>query len=227
MLLLVEERLSDRKLRLAVCAFCRRLWDLLDERSRWVIEVAERYADGDATSSELKKAQGVALARVEAAEFEEWKSGIDDPEYRTTLARHAATRATRHAVAGKSADVFESARIEAVIAAGHAHATDSPVDPAADMVHEGQQKEAAAQVSMIRDLAGNPFSVGKIDFDYSNSAFCVAASIYLDRAFDRLPILADALEDAGCTDAAILDHCRKPGEHARGCWVVDLCLRKE
>jgi len=41
-----------------------------------------------------------------------------------------------------------------------------------------------------------------------------------------MPILADALEDAGCTDAAILEHCRGPGPHVRGCWVVDLILGK-
>jgi hypothetical protein len=54
----------------------------------------------------------------------------------------------------------------------------------------------------------------------------LAKSIYDDRAFDHLPILADALEDAGCTDAAILEHCRGPGPHVRGCWVVDLILGK-
>ena len=55
----------------------------------------------------------------------------------------------------------------------------------------------------------------------------MAQVIYDDRAFDRLPILADALEDAGCDNAAILSHCRGPGEHVRGCWVVDLLLGKE
>ena len=54
----------------------------------------------------------------------------------------------------------------------------------------------------------------------------MAQVIYGDRAFDRLPLLADALEDAGCTDADILGHCRTPGEHVRGCWVVDLLLGK-
>ena len=54
----------------------------------------------------------------------------------------------------------------------------------------------------------------------------IAQTIYDARAFDRLPLLADALEDAGCTDAAILSHCREPGEHVRGCWVVDLLLGK-
>ena len=54
----------------------------------------------------------------------------------------------------------------------------------------------------------------------------MAQSIYDARAFDRLPLLADALEDAGCADADILSHCRTPGEHVRGCWVVDLLLGK-
>jgi hypothetical protein len=54
----------------------------------------------------------------------------------------------------------------------------------------------------------------------------LAQAIYDDRAFDRLPILADALEEAGCTDADILNHCRRPGEHVRGCWAIDLVLGK-
>jgi hypothetical protein len=55
----------------------------------------------------------------------------------------------------------------------------------------------------------------------------LAESVYSDRAFDRLPILADALEEAGCTDAGMLGHLRGPGPHVRGCWVVDLILGKE
>ena len=61
----------------------------------------------------------------------------------------------------------------------------------------------------------------------TSNVTALAQAIYDDRAFDRLPILADALEDAGCTDADILNHCRQPGEHVRGCWVVDLVLGKE
>jgi len=55
----------------------------------------------------------------------------------------------------------------------------------------------------------------------------LAEAIYSDRAFDRLPILADALEDACCTNQDILNHCRQPGVHVLGCWVVDLLLGKE
>jgi hypothetical protein len=55
----------------------------------------------------------------------------------------------------------------------------------------------------------------------------LAQSIYEERAFDRLPILADALEEAGCTNPDILQHCRQPREHVRGCWPVDLLLGRE
>jgi hypothetical protein len=54
----------------------------------------------------------------------------------------------------------------------------------------------------------------------------LAQALYDDRAFDQLPILADALEEAGCTSRDVLDHCRGPGPHVRGCWVVDLVLGK-
>ena len=52
-------------------------------------------------------------------------------------------------------------------------------------------------------------------------------AISAHHAFDRLPVLADALEDAGCTDRAVLDHLRGPGPHVRGCWVLDLLLGKQ
>jgi hypothetical protein len=54
----------------------------------------------------------------------------------------------------------------------------------------------------------------------------LAQALYDDQAFDGLPILADALTDSGCTDDDILNHCRLPGEHVRGCWVIDLLLGK-
>ena len=53
-----------------------------------------------------------------------------------------------------------------------------------------------------------------------------ARAIYDVQAFDQLPVLADALKEAGCDDADILSHCRGPGPHACGCWVVDLVLER-
>jgi hypothetical protein len=55
----------------------------------------------------------------------------------------------------------------------------------------------------------------------------MARQMYDSRDFSDMPVLGDALEEAGCTDADILNHCRQPGEHVRGCWVVDLLLGKE
>jgi hypothetical protein len=81
---------------------------------------------------------------------------------------------------------------------------------------------------IFRDIFGNPFRPVTINPAWRTSnVTALAQSIYADRAFNRMPILADALEDAGCDNADILNHCRQPGEHVRGCWVVDLLLGKE
>jgi hypothetical protein len=55
----------------------------------------------------------------------------------------------------------------------------------------------------------------------------IARRAYEERDFEALPVLADALEDAGCTSEGLLAHCRAGGEHVRGCWAVDLLLGKE
>jgi hypothetical protein len=58
----------------------------------------------------------------------------------------------------------------------------------------------------------------------TSDVLALARGIHRDQAFDRLPILADALQDAGCDDETVLNHCRRPGGHVRGCWVVDLAM---
>jgi len=87
------------------------------------------------------------------------------------------------------------------------------------------------QSGLLRDLFGNPLRPVTINPAWlrwnEGTLRRLAESIYNERAFDRLPILADALEDTGCTDAEILGHCRGPGPHVRGCWVIDLLLGKE
>jgi len=85
----------------------------------------------------------------------------------------------------------------------------------------------ATYIAFLRDLFGNPFrpahSVIPAWRRWNRGAVVrVAEDIAAKQAFEHLPILADALEEAGCTDAAILGHCRGPGPHVRGCWVVDL-----
>jgi hypothetical protein len=88
--------------------------------------------------------------------------------------------------------------------------------------------EPRAQAAIFRDIFGNPFRPVTLNPAWRTSNVpALAQSIYHQRAFDRLPILADALEDAGCDNADILNHCRQPGEHVRGCWVVDFLIGKE
>jgi hypothetical protein len=92
------------------------------------------------------------------------------------------------------------------------------------------QSERAEQARLLRCIFGNPFRPMQADGAWLrwNDATIVkiAEAIYEERCFGDLPILADALEDAGCDNADLLAHCREPGEHVRGCWVVDLLLGK-
>ena len=84
------------------------------------------------------------------------------------------------------------------------------------------------QCVTLRDVVGNPFRTVAFDPAWrSEAAVALAAVIYAEQAFDRLPVLADALEEAGCDDADVLVHCRRPDAvHVRGCWVIDLVLGK-
>ncbi len=81
--------------------------------------------------------------------------------------------------------------------------------------------------SLIRDIFGNPFRPVAFDPRWrTEHTVGLAAKMYEDRDFAAMPILADALEEAGCDSETILSHCREPGVHVRGCWVVDLVLGK-
>jgi hypothetical protein len=120
-------------------------------------------------------------------------------------------------------DDYEEATANAAAAAAHDEAVCGKNQSKAYRI------ERAAQAILLRDILGNPFGV-VITPDptwLTSTVTSLAQAIYTDRAFDRLPILADALEDAGCTNQDILAHCRSNGEHARGCWVVDLLLGRQ
>jgi hypothetical protein len=93
---------------------------------------------------------------------------------------------------------------------------------------QAEAKERSRQADLLRDLFGNPFRPVELDPGWlAPSVVKLAQRIYEDRAFDRMPELADALGAAGCKVAEILSHCRQPGEHVRGCWVIDLILSRE
>jgi len=97
-----------------------------------------------------------------------------------------------------------------------------------DLFGPKRMAEAAQQSEILRDIVGNSFCpVTLIPSWLTSTVVYLARGIYIDRAFDRMPILADALQDAGCDNQGILNHCRQPGFHCRGCWPLDLILGKQ
>ena len=221
MLELLRGTASDRKLRLFACGFCRQIWDrFVESDSRVAVEVAGKYADGYATIKQLTRASKAAEdAILEALRRAGEACGPDEEDDTELSERHYAEQ-------------------EAVMHAGWAEGCAHPDNGWAAAWLVCQEEEDAwiseedqrMQVALLRDVIGNPFRTAKSNRVWStwNESLVsrLAQGIYTDRAFDRLPILADALEDAGCDNTDILAHCRQPGEHVRGCWVVDLLLGK-
>src|SRR5262249_719138 len=98
---------------------------------------------------------------------------------------------------------------------------------AVNAARSGAYAERIAICKLLRDLFGNPFR--PVAFDPAWASFAVtsvAKHVYDRHAWEEMPILGDALEDAGCDDEQVLSHCRDGGEHVRGCWVVDALLGK-
>jgi hypothetical protein len=171
-----------------------------DERSRQAVELAEKLAEGEAGEKERVAAHN-AFPRMNS----------DAVYYSTPPAIYAAAESLAR----------NGERI-LLGTSGHAAAAVATDVGARDA-------ELYAQKDLMSDIGG-PLLFRSIALDGSwltSTVTSLAQAIYTDRAFDRLPILADALEDAGCTSSDILDHCRGPGPHVRGCWVVDLLLAKE
>ena len=205
MLLFLENRRSYRKFRLFAVACCRRIWPLMPEqRSRQIVEVAERDADDVADPEELVEVLDAAPVDLE---------GIDATE----AAAYAAVCDDVQSAAGLSADYAAAAADEVSF---------SPL-PRKITWGTGGIAERAAQAELLRCIFGNPFRPLTLNPSWVTPTVTgLVETIYQERAFDLLPILADALEEAGCDNSDILHHCRGNTSHARGCWVVDLLLAR-
>jgi hypothetical protein len=203
-----QGRLTERRDRYFSCACCRRIWHLLaDEASRTAVRVAEQYLDGLVTLEDLDTASRAA-------------------EVHGGFAADAAAAAAcpRRELGTNGIDVAAYAA-EAVVYADP-HFTSGEADRG-----RAGRAEQSAQADLLRDIMGNPFRPApRVDPMVlawnAGTVVKLAQVIYDERRFTDLPILADALEEAGCTNADILDHCRGLGPHVRGCWVVDAILGK-
>jgi hypothetical protein len=207
MLLFLDNRRSSRKFRLFAVACCRRIWSLMPEqRSRQIVEVAERYADDVADSEDLEEAWDAASVDLD---------GVDNA---TEAAAYAAVDTDEEAAACSAADFAADAADEVSFF--------SPL-PRERCWGTGGVAERAAQAELLRCIFGNPFRPVDLSPSWVTPAVTgLADTIYQERAFDLLPVLADALEEAGCDNAEILHHSRSKTSHARGCWIVDLLLTR-
>jgi hypothetical protein len=191
---------SERKLRLFAVACCRQLLSLSSSQHLvQAVEAAERYADGLGTKAALKRArQGVRVVRHRI------------PAGQTERASEWVALWLAEVAASENAFAGVSPEIRWLSGLGLLGDDDRPYE-----------------VDLLRCIFGNPSRPVGLDPAWvSPTLVALAQTIYEERAFDRMPELADALEDAGCHEAEILDHCRQAGPHVRGCWVVDAVLGK-
>jgi hypothetical protein len=201
---------SERKLRLFAGACCRPVWSLLaNQECRNLVEVSEQFADELASLNELENAREVVEESFRNAQYT-WCLGVEGGS-------DSFLAAARAAETGGHREAANYARHLAL-------ALNSPRQRAA------AEEASAFQCHLIRDLFGNPFRPVTLDPTMltwnGGTVPKLAQVIYDDRRFSDLPILADAFEEAGCSDQDILAHCRSEGSHVRGCWVVDLILGK-
>jgi len=82
-------------------------------------------------------------------------------------------------------------------------------------------------LELLRDVFPNPFRpVNFLPEWLDRNVTGIARGMYASRDFSPMPLLADALQDAGCSNEHVVNHCRSPGPHIRGCWVIEGLLRK-
>jgi hypothetical protein len=200
--------LPRRKHLLASMAILQPLLPLLPVRFRHAVQIAARAADGTSDHRQL----ALALQLCEEAQrmspfgFDE-DSLPTDPEAAEWWAEQAVLTS-----------LSENVRLTS---RGDEEAENALLD--SDTVTMARQ----AAFDCVYGPWENPPSIAPLWLTWNaETVLKIATGIYTDRAFDRLPLLADALEDAGCDNVQILAHCRGPGPHAPGCWVVEVLLEK-
>jgi hypothetical protein len=205
---------TERKLRLYAVACCRRLWSVMEEPCRRSIEVAERFADGQASADEMATAHAAILTRNRGVGGMHRRSPLahEIPTFNAWSAAEGATRIGNVNIA----KTIGEAGLVAILRA--------------DLRTDGPD-----QAILFREVFGNPFApLDSTVCPRTANILTLAASIYEDRNpaegeldATRLAVLADMIEEAGCTCVELLRHLRSEDAHVRGCWVLDLLLGKE
>jgi hypothetical protein len=199
MLEFLQGKVSERKLRLfAAASFA---GGAASELTPDLIATAERRADGTASAAEIERARET---------MENCVRGSVDP------------------FAGASPSAYRYLGLATLFGVGAADDVARGACPGPRCEWPEAIASAADGVALVRSIFGNPFHLVAFSPDWrTDTVLTLARQMYESRDFSAMPILADALQDAGCDSAEILDHCRGPGPHVRGCWVVDWVLGNE
>ncbi len=247
MLEFLKGNISDRKLRLFACACCRRIWNFIaDERSKNAVIAAESFAENSITALELNRTRTIAfevLCSVSGLPIHR-EGRFYDASSAAAAAAYAVTNELNPVLPIQPDDYNTANAIElsanAFVANSFADFVkhDWSLQPNKEAYEftdqhnsiweEARIKELSALTPILREIVGNLFRPVTLDPRWLTSTVVdLAKAIYDERAFDKMPILADALMDAGCDNEEIISHCRSEAAHVRGCWVVDLLLGKE
>jgi len=219
--------LSPRKLNLFTNWCCQILRPYLtDRRSIAAARFADRHADD---RHEHIVAQQALLndARVAVADLTNWaKAAPTNAERRRRRVYVFAAQVAQQAVGDDlpNGGVLSSSHYTAYAVgwANEDHSNDSH-----DRDEHNRSTHLRLQENIFRDIVGNPFLPAEFDPRWrTDDVLGVARGIYANRAFAHMPILSDALMDAGCEDERIICHCRNKCQHVRGCWLIDLILQQ-
>jgi hypothetical protein len=218
MLTYLRGKADDRKLRLFAVACCRRVWELIPEHWHGAVELAERYADGDASLKELE-----AEHRDSAPEDDRYEEG--EPFFYDEGDEEAAAEYAVHALTGTNA--YDAACLVSEASADASNAKHvSPSRP--DVFH----RELAEQAGLLRCIFGNPFHLMSVD----NACLTLDVVALARAAYDHrqlpsghldaasLTALADRVAESGIASADLVDHLRSSGPHVQGCFAVELLL---
>ena len=212
----VWNRIDARKQRLFACACVRSVWhNLRDERFRALVEISEEYADGRATGERLDR---VAKALFEVTSRSTFSEVLAESPLSAMVAARGVGNRTASMCVAEALKYSQLSSAPGVRPGGAG--TVLQFDPEAKATH------ARRVADLFRDIVGNPFRPVSLHPDWlawdDGIVRRLAETMYEGRRYQELPILADALEEAGCDVPEVLEHLRGRGVHARGCWALDL-----
>lgn len=207
----LESHDSPRKLRHVMSAAIRRLWPLvLDPRSRAAVELIERHAEGEVSAEEAHSAAGPAFEAYTESRANGYDPAMANACYCVSF---STPQPQLHQVAHA---VFADCR---AAAERNRHLG---FDPVVEQAAHAQLLRCAFD-DLFRPVSG---TVQGLLLWNDRTIRRLAQTIHDSQTFEHLPILADALEEAGCSEATLLGHCREDPLHMRGCWVIDLLLER-